>query len=426
MKIIWNEARRKTNISDESFEEIVGSPMSSLSQEDKDFVIASFNNGKYGYVVEYVYNKSIRIIQDAVFSVGEDMVVSLTHWLDRKFVSTFFDVFVLRLATEFELVSKKEEIVILEIIENLQKKHDSDEQGTAFSFTKDLAKYYVSHLCDAVLLKDFSPFTESIKSTIDSLTSFEILPYEEAYNDIIESSPKKRNLLVRMIVSLLYSDGFEPKKQKILCQNAKNLFPFLWDCVSVNDKKFFAYSIKVSGEQSLIKSVFDAVAGQIKMQDFTSDLATTGKLLKSCQEVLSFHYSVGSRREEAAALLRLSEVGSYPNLFLRSVITPCLVTYLDGICGITQDSRDVSQKIMLSITSEKWNYYFKTFFEKDDFVLMNLATKNGCIKDWCNLVRKVGVDTNELPEGNVLDIITASKKLDYDLVKLIASKMCFD
>ena len=40
MKIIWNDARKKCNITDSSFEEIVENSNTSLTQDDKDFILA--------------------------------------------------------------------------------------------------------------------------------------------------------------------------------------------------------------------------------------------------------------------------------------------------------------------------------------------------------------------------------------------------
>ena len=426
MQIIWNDAKRKCAISDASFEDIVSSEYNALSNEDKDFILSSYNNGKYGFVVEYVYNKSVKLIQDAVFSIGEDMVVSLTHWLDRRFVSNFFDIFVLRLATELGLLSKKEELVILDVSEALQKRYIAERENNFLSFDKDITKFYVVQLCGAVLLKDFSIFTESIKSTIDSLTSVEILPFQDSYSDILEGSFKKKNLLIRMMVDMMIGKNLGADKMKILCQNAKNLFPFIWDCATTNDKKFFAYSLKQSPPNSNIRAVFGALSNQIKMVDFNTDINVVSRLLKSCQEVMSYHFSVKNSSEEIAAINRLESVSVYPNLFLRSVVSPCLIVMLDGIGGKNKESSEVAIRILSSLNSDKWHYYFKNFFERDDFVIMNLATRDKAIKNWCALIKSLNLNFDDYADGPTRDILLASKKGDLALVKLVASKIFFD
>ena len=426
MQIIWNDAKRKGSISDNSFEDIVSNQYVSLSKEDKEFVLSAYNNEKYGFVVEYVYNKSIKLIQDAVFSLGEDMVVSLTHWLDRRFVSNFFDIFVLRLATELGLLTRKEELIILEITESLQKRFLAEKNNNFITFDKEITKYYVVQLCGAVLLKDFSVFTESIKETIDKLSSVEILPFQDSYNDILCSSYKKKNMLVRMMVAMIANSDSDSEKTVAICKNAINLFPFIWDCSTINDKKFFAYSIKQSPQDSPIRGIFYALANHIKMIDFNTDISTVSLLLKSCQEVISYHFSIKNSTEEIAAINRLESVRTYPNLFLRSVITPCLVVMLDGICGSDKGSCEVAMRILSSLTAEKWHYYFKNFFESDDFVFMNIATRDKAVKNWCSIVRSLNLSFDDYPEGNVKDILFASKKGDTALVKLLAIKMFFD
>lgn len=423
MKIIWNDARKKCNITDSSFEEIVENSNTSLTQDDKDFILTSFNAGMYNYVVEYVFNKTIKVLQDVIFSIGEDLVINITHWIDKTFISKFFDVFILRLATDFDLITKQEKIKILQTIELLQKRKDN---MTSQEIDKERAKYLIINCFDAILLKDFEPFTTSIKDTIDALYTVDILPYSDIYNDIIESTNKHKNLLIRIMFSLLRNaNDKDSKKFKILCQNVKNLFPFLWDNASLNDKKFISFYLKTSPADAPINRVFNEISSQIKLQDFNTDLGTVTKILKSCQDILSCHYSVNNHRGEIAPLIQLSEVENFPNLFLRSVITPCIVTYLGNNNGYYNESRLTAEEILSSITSEKWTYYFKNYFSKDDFVLINLITVEGCLKDWCNLVKKSGFDDKDIPNENILELLLASKKHDYEKVVEYANKIYY-
>ena len=423
MKIIWNDARKKCNITDSSFEEIVENSNTSLTQDDKDFILTSFNASMYNYVVEYVFNKTIKVLQDVIFSIGEDLVINITHWIDKSFISKFFDVFILRLATDFDLITKQEKIKILQTIELLQKRKDS---MTSQEIDKERAKYLIINCFDAILLKDFEPFTTSIKDTIDALYTVDILPYSDIYNDIIESTNKHKNLLIRIMFSLLRNaNDKDSKRFKVLCQNVKNLFPFLWDNASLNDKKFISFYLKTSPADAPINKVFNEISTQIKLQDFNTDLGTVTKILKSCQDVLSCHYSVNNHRGEVAPLIQLSEVETFPNLFLRSVMTPCIVTYLGNNNGYYNESRLTAEEILSSLPSEKWTYYFKNYFSKDDFVLINLITVEGCLKDWCNLVKKSGFDDEDIPNENVLELLLASKKHDYEKVVEYANKIYY-
>jgi hypothetical protein len=243
MKIIWNDAIKKCNVTDSSFEEIVENSNTSLTQDDKDFILTSFNAGMYNYVVEYVFNKTVKVLQDVIFSIGEDLVINITHWIDKSFISKFFDVFILRLATDFDLITKQEKIKMLQTIELLQRRKDN---MTSQEIDKVRAKYLIINCFDAILLKDFEPFTTSIKDTIEALYTVDILPYSDIYNDIIESTNKHKNLLIRIMFSLLRNPSDKDSKRfKVLCQNVKNLFPFLWDNASLNDKKFISFYLKI-------------------------------------------------------------------------------------------------------------------------------------------------------------------------------------
>ncbi len=423
MKIIWNEARKKCNITDSTFEEIVENSDTTLTQDDKDFILTSYNAGMYNYVVEYVFNKTIKVLQDAVFAVGEDIVLNITHWIDKTFISKFFDIFILRLATDFNLISKQEKIKIMQMIEILQRRKEN--LGSQ-EVDKEKAKYLIVNCFDAVLTKDFEPFTVSIQETIEALYTVDILPYSDIYNDIIESTNKHKNLLIRIMFAMLRNNNCkDAKKFKVLCQNVKNVFPFLWDNASLNDKKFISYYLKTSAPDAPINKVFNEISSQIKLQDFNTDMPTVSKILKNCQDVLSSHYSVNNHQGEIAPLIQLSEINHYPNLFLRSIITPAVITYLGNNNGPIHESRLIAEEILENVPSEKWTYYFKNYFSKDDFVLINLISVEGCLKDWCLLVKKSGVDDSEIANENIVELLKASKKQDFEKVVEYANKIYY-
>ena len=80
---------------------------------------------------------------------------------------------------------------------------------------------------------------------------------------------------------------------------------------------------------------------------------------------------------------------------------------------------------MFDIPSEKWTYYFKNYFSKDDFVLINLITVECCLKDWCYLVKKCGVDEDEVANENIVELIRASKRQDFEKIVEYANKIYY-
>lgn len=411
-------------MSDRSFEEIVDSEESLLTQEDRDFVMSSFNAGMYNYVVEYVYNKSVKILQDVVFSIGEDIVVNITHWIDRSYISNFFDIFVLRLAGDFDLITKEEKLKILQIMEVLQKRNDADLNSGEID--KEKAKYFILNLFEAILNKDFSPFTKSVVETLECLKKVVIMPYSDIYTEIMESTIKRKNLFIRIMFAMLKAqDEKKNDKNMVIFENAKNLFPFIWDAQSLNEKKFISYYLKTADENSLVKKIFAEISSQIKLNDFTTDVSIVTKILKSCQEVLSSHFSVHNHKDEVAGMIKLSEVEFFPNFFLRSVITPCLVTFLGNEFGFINDSRQIAQQIFDKITSEKWTFYFKNFFLNDDFVQMTLLLNENCLKDWCSVVKKANVSEEDIIDEDVKKVLSASKKQNFEEILTLIKKIYY-
>lgn len=424
MKIMWNDAKKRCNISDKSFEEIVSNSPSALSAEDKEFVTTSFASGMNNYVVEYVFDKAIKNLRDAVFSCGEDLVVGITHWIDKIYISNFFDIFILRLACDFGLISREEKLKIIEIMEIIQCL--KSENKTIEELNREKAKYIIVSLFDAILLKDFSSFTESVINLLNTLKEVEIEPYSETYADIVDSCDRKKKLIIKILFYLLKTaDMQDAKTCKILCKNAENLLPFIWDSATLNDKKFYAYYLKTLPETALVSKVFENLQGKIKLQDFTTDVATVTAILKDCQLFLSLHYDYNCKNE-SAPLGELSNITFFPNYFLRSVITPSLVGFLGSIDGINSSSREYAEAIFDNLAAEKWTYYFKNFFEKDDFVLSTLLLVERALQDFCTLIRKIKIDLSDIPDGLVKDLLTCAKEQDLDGLKNIAHKLYFE
>ena len=93
--------------------------------------------------------------------------------------------------------------------------------------------------------------------------------------------------------------------------------------------------------------------------------------------------------------------------------------------GYFNESRSTAEKILFDISSEKWTYYFKNYFNKDDFVLINLITVEGCLKDWCTIVKKCGVDEEEVANENIVELIRASKHQDFEKIVEYANKIYY-
>ncbi len=423
MNISWDEDKKKTNISDAYFRETIATPSqyNTLSADDREFILTSFNAKMYNYVVEYSYNKAVKVLQDTIFSIGEEIVVGITHWIDKKVISNFFDVFVLRLAYDLDLISLNQKLAMLEIVEYLQGKKETfcDSED----INKEKTKYYIMQLYDGILTKDYSCFVEKMKSLLNDLQTKNITLESKEYVEMIHLTNKHKNLLLRILFALVKTTIDDAKKSKVVVQNMKNLVAELWEEASLNDKKFFSYYLKTIPEDSALGSAFSYILEGIKTNDFSTDISVVTNILKACQDILSSHYSFTHQKDEVLGLIKLSEIKNYPKFFLRSVITPSLVTYIGNNNGVNGEAREYADIVLSQISPEKWTYYFKQFFAFDDFVLINLFTVPECLKDFCTLIKKAGIDEDEIENQDVKDIVEACKKSDYEEVAKIAYKL---
>lgn len=424
MSTLWSSGTRQEDV-DSNIENMI-EKCKYLEQEDKDFILASFNAGKYGYVLEYIFNKAMKVLEEVVFTIGEEVVVGICHWVDKNILIKFFDIFVLRLASQLELMTKEERVSLVYINEVLQNRKDNAGNTTVELAKTDVEKY-IRACFDIVLLKDYSDFTESFNNLMKTLKEVEIQPFSEEYVNIINAPKHEINFLLRLMFVLLKSvKKEEEKKYTSLIVNVKNLFPLLWENIGLNDKKFFAYYIKVAQEDSVLTNVMEEISSQIKMQDFSMDVSVATKLLKTSQEIISAHFSISNHKGEASSLLSLQEHTQVPKLFLRNYITPCIITYLGNSFGYINESHMTAQQILEGVSDDKWQYYFNNFFEKDDFVLITLLIAERSLKDWCTLIKGLDIEEDEVENENVRVLLKATRKNDYEGIVDCAKRIFYD
>ena len=425
MSTLWSSGTRKEDV-DSNIENMI-EKCSYLEQEDKEFILASFNAGKYGYVLEYIFNKSMKVLEDVVFTIGEEVVVGICHWVDKNILIKFFDIFVLRLASQLELMTKEDRVSLVYINDVLQNRKDKAGSDEVAELSKADVVKYIRACFDIVLLKDFSEFTTSFNDLMKTLKEVEIQPFSEEYVKIINAPKHEINFLLRLMFVLLKSVKKEEEKDcTSLIVNVKNLFPLLWENIGLNDKKFFAYYIKVAPEDSILTSVMEEISSQIKMQDFSMDVSVATKLLKTSQEIISAHFSINNHKGEASSLLSLQEYTQVPKLFLRNYITPCIITYLGNSFGYINESHMTALQILENISDDKWQYYFNNFFEKDDFVLITLLIAERSLKDWCTLIKGLDIDEDEVENENVKVLLKATRKSDYEGIVDCAKRIFYD
>ena len=423
MFVTWDDNKKKSNITDSNFKEIIATPTQfcALSEEDREFLLTSFNAKMYNYVLEYTYNKAVKVLQDTIFSMGEELVVGIIHWIDRAVISNFFDIFVLRLAYDLDLITIEQKLAMIEIIEYLQSKKETFCESE--DLDKEKTKYFIMQLYDGILTKDYSCFVNKMARLLDDLQTKNILLDSDEYNEMIALTNNHKNLLLRILFSLVKAEINDSKKNKIVIQNMKNLIVELWDKASLNEKKFYSYYLKTIPTDSSVGKAFAFIFEDIKINDFMTDLSVVTNILKACQNILSSHYSLSNQKDEVLGLIKLSEIKNYPKFFLRSVITPSLLTYIGNNNGVNSEAREYAESILSQISSEKWTYYFKNFFEADDFVLINLCTVPTCLKDFCSLIKKAGVVEDDIDNVDIKNLLLACKKGDFDTITTIAHNL---
>ncbi len=391
-----------------------------IDDYDKDYIQTLYNAHMNRYLLEYVYKLTIYTIKESLINMGERLMKSLCYVIDKGAITGIPDVYLLGLATKLELLSKSEQLRIVELMELLQ---IHNYYNSASSVTSEQTDYYLRVCFDAVLFKDYSPFANSFKQLVDKLKNTNLVPLSVEYISIINATHHEKTIIARTLCDLLFNVEQEENNQAII-NNFKLLMPALWESINASDKLFFSYYFKRHPEETTAKKVFAEISTSvIKIPDFATDISVVKQLIENGQDAISCHYSINNRRNEISALSIIKEHIYLPAVFSRSIITPALIGYMGNSYGYLKESRHWADYILYNISNEKWIYYLKNYFMYDNNILLKLVSSKQCLEEWCNIVKKYVDEDLEVDNDTIENLLNLSRQRKYAEVYEICCKL---
>ncbi len=419
---IWDVGVSTGSCGQDDMQTILDKCTVNLNDYDRDYIITLYKANMNRYLLEYIYKITLRTLRKPLMDLGERLIKAMCYVTNKSGMTDVPDIYLLGLATKFELINKQEQLKIVELIELLQ---IQNYYNSASSITKEQADHYIKSCFDAVLFKDYTAFETSFKNIVKKLSDETLLPLSYEYVAIVNATRHEKIVVARLLCELLFNYKGDNENDPLI-NNFKLLMPPLWESITTSDKLFFAYYYKSLSKDTIQKKAFGEVAAlsTIRFPDFNTELDTVAKIFKGGQDVISCHYSINNRREETSELLSLKQYVYTPAVFSRCIITPALIGYMGNSYGYMKESRLNAEYILDNISHEKWVYYFKNYFFSDSNILLKLVFSDTCRERWVEIITRF-VDKDIEFDSKTEKLIECTRKGDLDQIYNICSETYF-
>ncbi len=395
---------------------ILGCPHN-LTDDEKEYIILSFESGFYRYCLEFVYKKCMSLLRQVINSAGETLANKLAYVMDEGTLLGISDVFVLSLASRLGLIDQEDRLNLIKLAELLQAQNRRLNVG---NLSKELVSQYLLRCFNYVFYKDYSKFSASMIELLDILTKEKLIPLSNEYITMVGTTDNEKTILMRLLFVLL----FEMKKNDdIFVHNFKLLIPVLWENLSMSDKIYLSLYLKKTDTASYVQEILEDIHSHIKIPDFSTDVKLVKHIFINGQDSTACHFSLNNTRSEVSALLNIRDNIYVPAMFSRNVISPAVLAYLGNTYGHFEEAKTIAKDILYNISNDKWVYFFKHYF-KDAHILIKLFYSQKTANNWCQLVREYIEDIEEdIPDETVRNIITLSKKGEVDEIRKICKSL---
>ncbi len=401
--------------------DIINACPHNITDEDKEYIVLSYQSGFYRYCLEFVYKKVMEVLRKVLCSAGETVASKMAYVMEEGSLLGISDIFVLSLATRFGLIDKEDRVDLIKLTELLQAQNRKLQVG---QLSKEQVSQYLLRSFNYIFYKDYTKFSESLIAVIDMLTKEKLIPLSEEYIKIVEASNNEKTVMMRLLFVLL----FEVKKnEEVFINNFKLLIPVLWENLSMSDKIYLSLYLKKSSNADYVQEVLEDISGHIKIPDFSTDVKLVKHIFINGQDATACHFSLNNTRSEVSALLNIRDNIYVPAMFSRNVISPAVLAYIGNMYGYLEEARNVAKGILDNISHDKWIYFFKHYF-KDAHILIKLFYSQKTASAWCELATEY-IEENveeDIADEQVRNIVALSRKGDIEEVRRACKTLYFN
>ena len=367
----------------------------------------------YESVSEIIWEKAICILRTRILGMGVEFVGEMVGLDNEAYVRELPAFEVINLAAELGFIDATGKMRLSQANELVQHYRNNDiteemPRNEIETIIRACVQYILGY-DDTTVSFEFSEFRNNLKRETFSTARLEVLNQSPYFY-------KKTTL--RTLFNLLNST--EGAEYEIVATNFVSIIESIWNSLSSDDRYSVGinFSKYVNQGDIIHVNTYKYALEKVHGFDYVPENLRSISFIQAAKKLKYVHYSLNNFYNEPEAARALERLGTIiPRPAIKESISACLICLTGNAYGRSEAAVDVLINILKKLDRNAWIYYFDECFAYDEDYLINIANGDNRTLRWCKIVEDFKLDTLNLRNGKMQEMLENAKKQDKANVK---------
>ncbi len=399
-----------------------------LGKKDKQQIVAAYDSGHFEMGVTYLWGRTINALKKELSNVGVGLIGEMLGRTDVDEDDDINDIL-----TEKEAIRLAEELGVISSTDGMRLRHtyelithfsqmDSDE-GDFENLNKHEALASLQACVAGVLGR---PKIEVATKFIEFRAALESksIPEGDPYVEMLKGSPY---FFYKLTISVLMNAAKKNVGANLehALANINTLVPALWDNLRHTERwqVGHAYAEAYADGKTTVVGGLKSALLKVKGFDFVPENLRSDTFVKAADAIIKAHEGLNNFYNEAAAVKAFTKLGTtIPTPAFPACLSALLCVTLGNQYGIAWTAQTDAQKVLESITPERWAYYLNNVLPSDTRIFGKLYSAKPRAK-FISLVKERSLAQVEFKNKTVQQLIEAASKNNETKLETLTRKM---
>ncbi|MCF2875933.1 MULTISPECIES: hypothetical protein [unclassified Tenacibaculum] len=401
-----------------------------LSAKDQGQIVKGFESGSYEMVSTYVSTKAISSLKNQLSKMGVSFIAEL---LDRPDIDEYTNIQdaissyeAVRLAEELAMISGTAAFRLKNAIETVSHfNHPELDDTPENELTEDETKTIIRSCIEGSLRYDKIQIPIDFKNFRDELENITLTNESPHVIKLVQSPYFFHRTTLRIILSIVKSAVGAQLENSLA--NANLIVPQIWKNLK-NPEKYQvgrSYSELFADGKTKAASGLKKVLLKVKGFDFVPEDLRSTSFIKIANELIRAHEGMNNFYNEPLPMNTLYKMGSViPIPAFHTCITAVLCVKLGNSYGVSNSAQDSANKMITSVTNDRWLYFFNECLQTNERILYKLLSHK-TLKRWYDLFQPDFIDRilPEITEKDIVNLMKFTRDNKSEKIKKIVGQM---
>lgn len=391
-----------------------------VSAKQQRQIVSAFEIQAYDMGAEYAWRFTMATLKEKISSLGMKFVGEM---LNREDIDEYASPEVV--LTDYDAISLADQLGIVSKVGGIKLRH-----------AQEMLNHFFSKECEETLtfIDALSIIESSVKYVLgqkDVAVSLEFNKFRNRLqSESISNNDGQLQMLVnsalfyiRTVVNVLLSNAKTSKSAALehSLANFNTILPLVWEKLAEKDKWNVGMAYRDVVTDGNDKSAMGMKKALMKVRgfDFVPESLRSNTFKKAARAVIDTHFAYNNYYNEPAVVKSLSKLGStIPSPALQECMDSYLLVYLGNTYGVSREAAPIAKNELLSISNDRWEYFFNSIISKDEIVLLYITTPNQ-LDRFANLLNEIGEEAFHNLNGDGKQIYNAIIKRNHKLYSKI-------